>query len=484
MAGAMAVVAIIGAVAIGRGAPMLWDEAVYSLRVRDAVGAGVSGSYWLEVRAPGLPFMLAGVVLLTGADGFLATGDATALRAVCLAIAVTGVGLTWLLARLLAGAAAAVIAAWILAITPGWNESSWQVMPDIPGAVLTVAAMVVILLAARGGRLSWWAVLAAPLAGVATLTRYGAPLTIGPAILAALLLRWEAVRSSTLRAAVVLLSTAAAAGIVWFVPAVTGVSRAPVLIFLGRQDDKAIPALTSAADFAVTFAEALGPIVVVLVLVGGGAALAPRWQRPGLRWPALACAAIAGIALLLMLVGIAEYNVRYFAPALPFLAIVAAIGLAGLVGSRPTRAVVAVAAVTTVVGLGLAASTALDRTRELYDRFATVRDAYGVITREVRPPCVVLDNNPTAEWYTGCAAFGAAELPAPGAPWRGGLIGVDEPVFAVVRDYPNRGNPSDAMRAVLDDVAVGVTEVGDVTVLELGTAGEYAAALERRGVSL
>ena len=137
----------------------------------------------------------------------------------CLGVAVAGVAITWLIARSLIGPHGAAVAACLLAIAPGWHESSWQVVPDIPGAVLTLAAIAVILYAARDGRLSWWALLAAPLCGAATLVRYGAPLLIGPAVVAALLLRWDAVRASKVRGLAVLASTALAAAVVWFVPA-------------------------------------------------------------------------------------------------------------------------------------------------------------------------------------------------------------------------------------------------------------------------
>ncbi len=485
LVGAMAVVVVVGVIAIGRGAPLLWDEAVYSLRVRDLVGPPVRGDYWIEVRAPGLPVLLSVVGLLPGSDALL-SGDAVALRSLCLGFAVVGVAVTWGIARMLIGPRAAAVAAWLLAIAPGWHESSWQVMPDIPGAVLALAAMAVILSAARDGRLSWWALLAAPLCGAATLVRYGAPLLIGPAVVAALLLRWDAVRTSKVRGLAVLASTALAAGVVWFVPTVTGSSRAPVLIFAGRQDDKAVPALQSAADFATRLFQAVGPVFGPLVVVGGGLALVAALRYRALRGPVIACTLIPLSILLLMLFGIAQYNVRYLAPALPFLAILAAAGLVRLADPPTSPAALALATVIGLAGVGVAADTAIDRTDELHRRFAPVRAAYGHITRTTAPPCVVLDHNPTAEWYTGCASFGAPGLPRPvtDPPPRGG-VGPDEPLSAVLRDYPNRGNPPPGMQVVLKDVAIGATRSGsEVTVLDLGTVGRYAAALERRGMPL
>jgi 4-amino-4-deoxy-L-arabinose transferase-like glycosyltransferase len=482
--GAMAVVGVIGVIAISRGAPLLWDEAVYSLRVRELVGEVVRGHYWIEVRAPGLPVLLSAAWLLPGGGDLLSVGDAVVLRAMCLVLAVAGIGLTWVIARSLIGAHGAAVAAWLLAIAPGWHESSWQVMPDITGTVLTLAAMAVILFAARGARVTWWALLAAPLCGAATLVRYGAPLLVGPTVLAALLLRREAVQSSRLRSLVVLASTAVAAGVVWFVPAVTGSSRPPVLIFAGRQDEKAVPALASAADFLTTLFELVGPLFGPLVVIGGGVALVAAVRQRELRVPAVACALIALSVLLLMLFGIAEYNVRYLTPSLPFLAILAAVGLVR-VAERPMSAgLVALVAAVGVAGVGIAAGTAVDRTNEMTQTFDPVRAAYEGITATAEAPCVVLDYNPTAEWYTGCAVFGASNPPYLAADTfpRAG-IDPDEPLFAVIRSWPNRANPSAQAKVLLQELAVGALDTPpSVTVLDLGSVGRFTAALEQRGM--
>jgi hypothetical protein len=282
----------------------------------------------------------------------------------------------------------------------------------------------------------------------------------------------------------VLVSTAAAAGIVWFVPAVTGTSRPPVLIFAARQDDKALPALTSAADFLTRLVEMVGPVFGVAVVVGGAVALVAAVRQSSLRAPVVACTLIALSVLLLMLFGIAEYSVRYLVPSLPFLAILAAAGLT-YVADRPTsHAVVALVAAVGIVGVGLAANTAVDRTNELQERFGPVRTAYENITGTAERPCVVLDNNPTAEWYTGCAAFGVSDLLRHLARTpQGSGVDSDEPLFAVIRDYPNWGNPSLPMQALLEELAVGAVATSQtVTVLDLGSVRRLTAALERRGM--
>lgn len=481
---AMLVVAAIGVIAISRGAPLLWDEAVYSLRVRDLVGEGVRGQYWIEVRAPGLPMLLTPVGLLPGGNDVLLAGDAVLLRAMCLMYGVVGVGLTWLIARLLIGPSVAAGAAWLLAIAPGWHDSSWQVMPDIPGAVLTLSAMAVILFAARDDQVSWWAVCAAPLAGAATLVRYGAPLLIAPAVFAALLLQWRTLLSSKVRSLAVLALTAVAAGVVWFVPPVTGSSRPPVLIYAARQDDKAIPALTSAADFLTSLFDAVGPLFGPLVVIGGGTAVVAAFRRRNLRGPVIACGIIALSVLFLMLFGIAEYEVRYLTPSLPFLAMLAAVGLACIAEQLPPRAAVILGAAIAVTGVGLAADTAVDRTNEMTRTFGPVRAAYRDIAAATQSPCVVLDNNPTAEWYTGCASLRYPDLGdvAAGPLQRAG-VAPHEPLFVVVRNWPNAITPEPQVQALLHQLAVdAVSSSQQVTVLDMGSVGHFTAALERRGV--
>lgn len=472
---AMLVVLTIGVVAISRDAPLLWDEAVYGLRVRDLVGDGVRGLYWIDVRAPGLPALLTPVARLLD-------DSVVVLRSACLAFAVAGVGVTWHVARMLAGPGVAAVAAWVLAVAPGWNESSWQIMPDIPGTVLTLAAMAVVLAAARTGRLSWWALMAAPLAGAATLVRYGAPLLIGPTVVAALLLRWDVVRASRLRAAAVLIATAAAAGAVWFIPQVTGSSRPPVLIYGARQDAKAVPALESAADFLSSLLALVGPVVGPLMVLGGVAAGVAAAHRRSLRGPVIASALIALIVLVLMLFGIAEYHVRYLVPALPFLAILTGIGLAGLAGRARPRAVMAGGVVLAVLAVAVVAGMTLERARSMHRIFGPVRDAYARIDSVTRHPCAVLDANPTAEWYTGCAAFPPADpvrlvtrtLPASG-------VAPDEPLWVVVRRWENRANPSPRNQALYEQMAVDAVDgSAEVFVLDMGSAGRLADALDTR----
>ncbi|HEX6254291.1 MAG TPA: glycosyltransferase family 39 protein [Euzebyales bacterium] len=484
---AMVVVAALGVAAIRRGAPLRWDEAVYSLRALELLGATDLGQYWISVRAPGLPLMLTPMALLVGATD-------VAFRTTCLVLAVAGVAVTWLITRLLAGAGAAALAAWLLVLAPGWLDSSWQVMPDIPGATLTLAAMAVILLAARGDRLGWWALAAAPLAFAATLIRYGAPLLIGPAVVAALALRWPAVRARPWRAVATLVGTAVGAAVVWFIPAVTRSPRPPVLIFTDRQDAKAIPATESAADFFASLATVTGPVFGTLVVIGIVLAVVAAWRHPALRGPVVASALVTLSVLALLLVGIAEYHLRYLAPALPFLAILAAIGIADLPSwnTRPAAWVTlgVIGAVVGLAGLIHTARVTLHSVDELSRVAGNRRAAYVHIAETTERPCVMLNRSPTAGWYSGCTLkrpvsirHGVAELAE--------TARADDPLWMVLRrgdtSFPLRGRETDAgaHAAWLRRTAAEVTDVTPATAaLRMGTVAEFDAALGQRDNTL
>ena len=222
----LATFAVAGGVVIAHGAPMGFDEAVYGLRIRDITEGGVRGFYWADVRAPGLPILMAPTALFGTTDQVV--------RAGVLVCAVVGIALTWLEARLLFDRATAIIAAILLALSPGWFQTAWRLLPDVPGTTLVLAAVVVLTLATQHERMRWWAVVVAPIAAVATAVRYGTPLLLGPALVAVVAVRWRAATRAPVVLTLTTLLTAGATAAVWLIPQVTGSSRPPVLIFRGR----------------------------------------------------------------------------------------------------------------------------------------------------------------------------------------------------------------------------------------------------------
>lgn len=492
--------AVAGGVMIARGAPLGYDEAVYGLRLRDITEGGVRGFYWASVRAPGLPILLVPTAWLGATD--------QAIRAGVLAFAVAGIGLTWLEARLLFDRATAITAAVLLALSPGWLQSAWQTLPDIPGTTLVLAAVVVLTLATQHGRMRWWAVAVAPIAGVATAVRYGAPLLLGPALVAVVAVRWRAALRDPVVLTLTTLLTAGATAAVWLVPQVTGSKRPPVLIFRSRQVAKAVPMLDSALDFASKIPVLVGPIVGAAIVVGIVAALVAVRRRELAAAPVIACLAVAVACFSLLLVGVAVYHLRYLTPALPFLAIAAGAGLtwAGWRVPDNTRVlgrtvVTVIAAAAVMAGALIAFRTAEASAQRLERRYGPTRTA-AVDLADVAPhSCYVLSSLPQqTQWYSGCGASHIPMLPL--GDGRTGTTGISDPDLmasrlrdefrdglaanGVVEDAPvyvmlKRGSltaPRGEARTLLADLAKWRVATADgrsrVTIRYLGTAGELA----------
>ncbi len=394
MAAILGVFAGICAYAIAQGSPLIYDEAVYSLRAQDFLLGDAPGRYWMEVRAPGLPLLLTPLSFLNGSDQWLRAGS--------LFIAVVGVALTWYEGRLLFGRAAAPVAAALVALSPGWILSGWQVLPDIPGATLTLACVVLLTSATQTDRVRWWALLVPPIAAFATVVRFGAPLLIGPALAMVVILRWKVIRRSMLFVSGVAVATLASVLVVWLVPAATGKADQPVLLFLGRQTAKQVGYLDRLASFGEFVPLLLGTLVGAAVLVGLAAAGLGAFKRQVDFAPIVGCVAVALTVALALAFGIADHQLRYFTPVMPFLALGAAPGLVW-VRSRLPKAAVSVAAVLVVVsGVLVGFGTVNRATASSNDAAGGQRQAALQLASVASRPCIVLSRNPSNEWYSGC----------------------------------------------------------------------------------
>jgi hypothetical protein len=490
----LATFAVAGGAMIGRGAPLGFDEAVYAMRIRDITEGGVRGFYWANVRAPGLPMLVAPTAWFGATD--------QAVRAGVLASAVAGIGLTWLEARLLFDRATAIIAAVLLALSPGWFDTAWRLLPDIPGTTLALAAVVVLTLATQHERMRWWAVVVAPIAAVATAVRYGTPLLLGPALVAVVAVRWRAATRAPVVLTLTTLLTAGATAAVWLIPQVTGSSRPPVLIFRGRQVAKAVPMLDSALDFAGRIPVLVGPIVGAAIVVGIAAALVAARRRQVAAAPVVACLGVAASCFGLLLVGVAVYHVRYLTPALPFLTIAAGAGLAWAGAKVPGRTIVAIVAIAAiVVGAVPAFRTAAVTAQRLERRYGPTRTAAANLADVAPDSCYVLSPLPQqTQWYSRCGASYIPMLPiGDGRSHQTGISdaqlmaerlrylfgrrlaahGIEDgaPVYVMLK----RGSvsrPRGEARALLFDLArwkvAAADGRGPVTIRYLGTAGELA----------
>jgi 4-amino-4-deoxy-L-arabinose transferase-like glycosyltransferase len=174
----------------GLGGPYQGDEADYAtLAVRIVQGQGLTSTAGLptSMRTPGLPFLLAVPIGVTGPNTM-------ALRLFMSLIGSLLVPACYLLCRSLTGSPTlGLIAAGIAVIFPSWVIPSSSILSDIP-TTISVTLMVWVLIESYKRQAVIWAVAAGVLLGIATLMR-PVSLVYGPAVAFWLLLvmrRWTA----------------------------------------------------------------------------------------------------------------------------------------------------------------------------------------------------------------------------------------------------------------------------------------------------
>jgi len=403
----------IALLAVRRGPPLGWDEAVYSLRARDFATGEPWGRYWDSFRAPGLPWILS---LFWGLGG-----QPTVSRAVVAGFGLLLVLVVWLLARHLFGPRAGLIAAAGVALSPPLLLAATQVWPDVPGAALGLAAIAVFVLATGGERSSWWMLALVPAVAAATFLRFGAPLPIAIGLLVVagwrrrMLLRYPA------PAIVAALAATAAVVVILTLPGVTGGEASPLAAIAGFEGSSS----SGFADYADLAHQVVGPAAVVLALVGvaAGFGWASRGEiESGALWAAVIGGLTTAVALALVLHG----EVRYLAPAYPWLWVAAAPGLQRLVALIPGRARPLTVAVTIVVLAAAAVGLARERNRDGGREYGSTREAAREIAAAAAgEPCLVVTARvPQVMWYSGCEAalFNLREVRWPDLSDRAGFM--------------------------------------------------------------
>jgi hypothetical protein len=395
-------------VSVRRGAPLGWDESVYALRARDFATGADPRQYWDAFRAPGLPWL----IHLLWWEG----REATLGRLVVSGFGLGLAAVAWALTRHLFGRRAALLAAAGVAVTPPLVLAATQVWPDVPGACLGLAAITLFVLATGGDRPSWWMLAAVPAMGAATYLRFGAPL---PMVIGLLGMAWW--RRRTLwrfpwPAVATALAGAATVAAVLEVPALTGSGGAPLraIASFPRSVGEGFGDYLNLAD------EVIGPAAIVLAFAGLLAAFA--WAGRGVDRGALWTATLIGLATGVTLAVVLHGEVRYLAPAFPWLWVAGAPGLERVGGLLPERWRAVVAA---GVALALAAAVvgaALERNREASAAYRTTRRAAEAIsTLAAGSPCTVVTSRvPQVLWYSGCAtaSFDLEEVRFPEPPDR------------------------------------------------------------------
>ncbi len=156
------------------------DESVYALRSRDLLDGWthLSGNYWRDYRAPGLPLLLSAV------------GRAIGTHVTTARFVVVLLGLVIMVATAVIGArlrswTVGVVAAALLVVTYSFVVTSTTLLADAPGAAFSMIAVAAYLADLRRGRLRWCFVITPVAAFAATLSRFGAPLMLAAGLLAA-----------------------------------------------------------------------------------------------------------------------------------------------------------------------------------------------------------------------------------------------------------------------------------------------------------
>ena len=394
LGGILVLYLVVVALSVRRGPPLGWDESVYSLRARDFATGTEPVSYWDAYRAPGLPWVLH---FLWGLGS-----HPTVFRLAVAAFMLGLVVVTWLLTRHLFGRGPALVAAAGVSLSPPLLLAATQVWPDVPGAALGLLAIALFVIATGGDRPSWWMAALVPVVAAATFVRYGAPLPMAVGLLAVAGWRWRVWWRRPLPVIVTALAAAAVVVTILAVPQLSGAQSSPLRAITGYNRSW----LDGFAGFASMGEQAVGPAAVVLALAGVVAGFG--WaKREGIDRSALV---VAGVVCVVTVVGLATVlhgELRYLAPAYPWLWVAGAPGLERLGRALPRRAQPVLAAVVVLALAVAGVGTARERNRAGSSDHGSVRQAATEIAAQAggRRCLVVVQRVPQVMWYSGCKAI-------------------------------------------------------------------------------
>jgi Dolichyl-phosphate-mannose-protein mannosyltransferase len=418
---------VIAARALSRRVPLGHDESVYSLRGRDFLEGWsyLSGHYWIEYRAPGLPLLLSAPFRLLGASSTVA-------RLVVVGCGFALVVLTWAIARRLASPAAAVTAAASLCLTTGVMSSSTMVLADVPGAAFSLAAVWALLVECQAGRLRWSPVAVPGLVFIATLCRYGSPIGFVPALVGVGLIGLTGwVRGRRWRQVALLAGTALGALVVVALVTMTSlvtVGRSP---FAANSDLVGSKGLTAANGFREFWAlitpfeyqsfpywnRATMTLTVIGLVAAIVVAIVDRSSRRGVGFGL----GVGAITLVGLLVSVGRVDHNYLVMPAPYIAVAVGVGWAGLLRSanvalrrwpHGVSTIAAAASIAVVAACAMTVSGHVNATHGQYaglDRLRTLAVETG---RQLGPDCgVVSSYTPQVGWYSECRVAPMEWLP-------------------------------------------------------------------------
>ncbi len=442
-------------------APFGHDEAVYALKARANVEGADTSFFWADYRAPGLASVLSAVPSIVERPAQL--------RWVVVVFGLVLIVLTWLVGRAMFDPLTGVVASAGTAVTPLILASATSVWPDVPGAALGLGVLAILVMASRGRRVRWWVLAAAPLAGLATFVRFGAPLTIAVGAVGLAVWRWETVKRSAPQVTVLLVLTGLATGAVLLWPPVVGASTSPLAATMAQSARNDFAWYQGLIDY-VQLSDFLLLTPAGLLLAGGLVAGALQWRTGGAWRSGFLTAATIGLASALAVALTLHGEYRYLVPAVPWLWIAAAVGLAGRwrqFGASEAPLVVALVAVAVVFGSIADSDIEVGKSA---DRYETLRLAAMRIDEETADgSCGVITSYlPQVAWYSRCATalYSAEEvrLTAPSFP-------PDPSVYLLVVQDGKRqpdGDLLEAYRAEANDcVAVSEMVAGRSRIVEV-----------------
>lgn len=436
----------LGMAVIALGAPFGHDEAVYGLRGRTLAGVSTSEFYWRDYRAPGLPALLAVASLLDG--------DEMAFRAVVLLFGAGGLVLTWLLGRTIDGPHAGIWSAGALAVMPQWLVASTQALPDVPGGVVGLVALLAVALFIRRGGGGWLSALAVTAATIATVFRYGAPIAIGASCATLVIVWWRA--AWPLAGRVVALGTAMlgamAAVLLW--PPLTGSNESPfraVRDLTERADTGFF--VRPASDLLAVLPESVGWVPASGLLLGVALIVKRVAQRRRVGGMLLGLTLALGTALTLFAT-LTHGEARYLAPVLPLLALFVGAVLARLMAGIPPARLVALTPLVVLLGMGPAHSEAAAWMESLSRGNTALRGVSQQLRHQNGDCAVVSSYNPQVEWYSGCPSSSAGSWEDPAsAPAAEAALPSDTDVFVIAVERGKRQPEDEQLFSLADEWA-------------------------------
>jgi 4-amino-4-deoxy-L-arabinose transferase-like glycosyltransferase len=474
--------------------PLGHDESVYTLRGRDLLTGWthLSGDYWRDYRAPGLPLMIGGLGRLIGVH-------VTTSRLLVVLLALVIMAATASIGSRLASRRVGLIAAALLPLIYGFSLTATTVLADTPGAAFAMVAVAVYLRDVDAGRLRWSFVAVPLLTLASTLSRFGAPFMLGAGLLGvAVVFAPDVIRrrnwSLVVQSAALAAATTAVTAVVVLTEVFTLDGRSPASAnsdLVGKNEFTLRTGLEDLWNVINPWAQHAFPLwskAVALIFVAGLALAVVSVVVERSRWRIVAFGLLGGVLSLFAVVATVGLVVpNYLMLTLPFWALVVACGWEWLARSLVERwrqqvvviRVVAAAAAVGVLALVVDVGTDVREAHRQYEfAYDNIRQASLVTHDQLGESCVLIARyTPQAGYYSRCriAPFQAWDLDDPTESL---ALSVD----AVV-DRWNLGTPPDAPVAVM--LVEGAIRQPDLTALadqaelygerlfEVGTPGQF-----------